>query len=299
MRAAIGIPHQLGVGLEFIERILDSIARNAAAESYFYVMLAVSLSSGLAVDIHRKRNLHGRYFSGGFRIDAIYAVFELGHFWHLLVLVPLATAVSAILSLYLRVEGLTLLPVCAQVLATLVVTDFCNYWYHRAQHRNRWLWQFHKVHHSQQQLTSLTTFRQSILTRIVTLLFLSIPAAVMGAGAAIPLAVVMIQLFHQTMEHTNTGWTYGPIGRLIVSPAYHEVHHSNAPEHLNRNLSPVFTIWDRLFDTYAERGRYELEFGLTDEVLPESYVAQLFAPATGIYRLLREQGRSRREPVAP
>jgi sterol desaturase/sphingolipid hydroxylase (fatty acid hydroxylase superfamily) len=53
-----------------------------------------------------------------------------------------------------------------------------------------------------------------------------------------------------TLQHANLRWTFGPLGRVLVSPAYHRLHH--APDIQNANLGVVLTIWDVL----AGRARF-------------------------------------------
>jgi sterol desaturase/sphingolipid hydroxylase (fatty acid hydroxylase superfamily) len=45
-------------------------------------------------------------------------------------------------------------------------------------------------------------------------------------------------------QHANLRWAYGPVGRVIVSPAYHRLHHARADQSIN--LGVVLTIWDVL-----------------------------------------------------
>lgn len=279
--------------VEIVAGVAAAIGRNVRAEWLIYGMLGFSLAGGLLTDMIRRRNLKERYLSKCFWTDVIYAATDLGHIWHFVILVPLSAALVATLTPWLAIEAVGSLPIGVQVAVAFVFTDFCNYWYHRAQHSNRWLWQFHKVHHSQIQLTSLTTFRQSILTRVFTAFVLAVPAAIMGATAATPMIVVMLLLLHQTLEHSNTSWSFGPIGKVVVSPAYHEIHHSCAIEHLNKNLSPVLTIWDAWFGTRVECGGLELEYGLRDGGVPENYLKQMIAPATGIYSLWKAERATR------
>jgi sterol desaturase/sphingolipid hydroxylase (fatty acid hydroxylase superfamily) len=45
-----------------------------------------------------------------------------------------------------------------------------------------------------------------------------------------------------TLQHANLRWTFGPAGWLIVSPAYHRLHHAREDQSIN--LGVVLTIWD-------------------------------------------------------
>ena len=51
--------------------------------------------------------------------------------------------------------------------------------------------------------------------------------------------------------------------RRLVNPAMHQMHHSFAEQHFDKNLSGVFSLWDRMMGTlYLPRGHEQLEFGL-------------------------------------
>jgi sterol desaturase/sphingolipid hydroxylase (fatty acid hydroxylase superfamily) len=61
-----------------------------------------------------------------------------------------------------------------------------------------------------------------------------------------PIAPVLITIYVciGTLQHANLRWTFGPFGRVIVSPAYHRLHH--APDTQDTNLGVVLTVWDVL-----------------------------------------------------
>jgi sterol desaturase/sphingolipid hydroxylase (fatty acid hydroxylase superfamily) len=61
-----------------------------------------------------------------------------------------------------------------------------------------------------------------------------------------PIAPVLITIYVciGTLQHANLRWTFGPVGRVLVSPAYHRLHH--APDIQDANLGVVLTIWDVL-----------------------------------------------------
>jgi sterol desaturase/sphingolipid hydroxylase (fatty acid hydroxylase superfamily) len=68
------------------------------------------------------------------------------------------------------------------------------------------------------------------------------------------------------VNHTDFDWTYGRIGRwLVMSPGLHKVHHSNNPEHFNKNLGNLFMIWDRIFGTYHYVSSRPVTLGLLGE----------------------------------
>src|SRR3954452_21968748 len=218
-----------------ISRLAVSLARNFYAEICFYMVLVATLAIGLSIHLLRGRDIRSRYFSRNFRVDATYALLDVLHVSHFLVILPASIFIGELLRTtfpWLRVEAIASLPAWLQLFCLFVANDFCAYWLHRLHHGNPVFWQFHKTHHSQQHLSELTVFRVTVLDRLFDLLFLSLPLAVMGVGATAPIVMVTILQAHQLLIHSDTALSLGLLDRILVTPSFHEVHHSTAREHL-------------------------------------------------------------------
>jgi sterol desaturase/sphingolipid hydroxylase (fatty acid hydroxylase superfamily) len=133
---------------------------------------------------------------------------------------------------------------------TVVAMDGANWLAHYADHRLDPLWRFHALHHSQEELSVLTSFRAHPLMHTTGFLLATVP--VMALMPTRPIAPMLITIYVciGTLQHANLRWTFGPAGRLIVSPAYHRLHHARDTQHVN--LGVVLTIWDVL----AGRARF-------------------------------------------
>ncbi|HEY6275491.1 MAG TPA: sterol desaturase family protein [Streptosporangiaceae bacterium] len=133
---------------------------------------------------------------------------------------------------------------------TVVAMDGANWLAHYADHRLGPLWRFHALHHSQEELSVLTSFRAHPLMHTTGFLLATVP--VMALMPTRPIAPVLITIYVciGTLQHANLRWTFGPAGRVVVSPAYHRLHH--APDTQQLNLGVVLTIWDVL----ARRARF-------------------------------------------
>lgn len=155
-----------------------------------------------------------------------------------------------------------------QVAGVLLVQSCAQYWMHRLEHSIPALWSLHKFHHSAEQMSILTSERQTqlakgfesfiTLTPVLLLKDATLAAPVFGSPA---FAMVAIYFAYRTFIHVN-GYLchsnlrsgYGWIGRwLIVSPRMHRLHHATDPNYYNRNFSFDLVMWDRLFGTYATR----------------------------------------------
>ena len=128
---------------------------------------------------------------------------------------------------------------------TLVAMDACNWLAHLADHRIETLWRFHAVHHSQEELSVLTSFRAHPLVHTPGFLLATVPVVALAGDHTMAAVLITVYVCMGTLPHANLRWTFGPLGRLIVSPAYHRLHHSvDGPQ--GANLGIVLTVWDVL-----------------------------------------------------
>ncbi|HEX3332735.1 MAG TPA: sterol desaturase family protein [Acidimicrobiales bacterium] len=134
-------------------------------------------------------------------------------------------------------------PRWAVVVATLAAMDLCNWLAHVADHRVGALWRIHALHHSQEELSVLTSFRAHPLMHTTGFVLATVP--VLALTGAHPLAPVLVTVYVclGTLPHANVGWSYGPLGRVVVSPAYHRLHHALEGRQ-EVNLGVVLTVWD-------------------------------------------------------
>lgn len=126
-----------------------------------------------------------------------------------------------------------------------VAMDGCNWFAHLANHRVRMLWRFHELHHSQEDMSVLTVFRTHPLIHVSYLVAL-LPGIVLLANGALSTTLLVIYAAIVAFAHSNTNLGFGPLGRILVSPNFHRIHHQlDGPQDVN--LGFALTIWDQLF----------------------------------------------------
>jgi sterol desaturase/sphingolipid hydroxylase (fatty acid hydroxylase superfamily) len=145
---------------------------------------------------------------------------------------------------WLVLPQMTGVPSWCFVALAVVGIDAVDWLTHYGNHRVTALWRLHAVHHSQEELSILTTYRAHPLVH-VSFLISAIPILAVEANAATPTAVFTAYACLGALPHANVRWTYGPVGRLLISPAYHRLHHA-ATGRLDINLGTVFPFWDML-----------------------------------------------------
>lgn len=183
------------------------------------------------------------------------------------------------------------------IVVALFVGYELGYWIqHWLCHRVPFLWQFHRVHHSAEVLTPLTNFRVHPVDTILFANILAVTVAVANgltkyalgdtshqyavSGTNI-LLIVFIHLYVH-LQHTEL-WIplRGVLGRIFLSPAHHQLHHSDNPVHFNRNYGSCLAIWDWLFGTLyvPKQQREKLHFGVEPDRFPAHTISgELFAP---------------------
>ena len=165
----------------------------------------------------------------------------------------------------------------AQFGAVYLVNSLMFYLAHRLMH-TPWLWEIHKVHHSAADLNLVTPFRNHPIDFAAMTMLNALPAALLGADPEVTLAYFAVNGLYQSIVHSELPFTGPVLDWIWITPAAHRVHHSNRPDHWNRNFG-ILTVWDRLFGTYHPPDTGPLTYGVDgDAVLNrEARVREVFA----------------------
>ncbi|HEY0183088.1 MAG TPA: sterol desaturase family protein [Rhodopila sp.] len=163
----------------------------------------------------------------------------------------------------------------------LLAYDLSYYLYHRAQHQIPILWELHKVHHSAEVMVGVTKDRVHPIDEImnrwwdgvipglcygVWLFFALDPVEVTVFGLNV-YALRNIILMMDFVRHTHLKLSYGRVlDVILLSPHYHQLHHSVAEKHWDKNFGLGLSVWDRMFGTLVvPEPDEDFVFGLTDK----------------------------------
>ena len=171
------------------------------------------------------------------------------------------------------------LPYIVQVLAIMVITDFMQYWLHRAFHTVPALWRFHAVHHSAQTLDWIAGTRMHFVEIIILRAFTATPAFVLGFSPAALQTYLLIVYVYSTFVHANLGWRLASIEKFLVTPRFHHWHHGIEKEAIDVNFAIHFPLYDRLFGTYhMPENRWPSGYGVGGHPVPKGYWKQFLYP---------------------
>jgi len=153
--------------------------------------------------------------------------------------------------------------VMAYTVLIFVAYDFGRFVAHSLLHDVQVLWEFHKVHHSAEVLTPLTSFRvhpvdlalmalvPALTVGLVMWVFQRLVSPGIGFHTFLGLHVLIwIFSLAGNLRHWQVWVSYGAtLNRWLISPAHHQLHHSAEPQHRGCNRGFELAIWDRLYGT--------------------------------------------------
>ncbi|MCU5771756.1 sterol desaturase family protein [Erwiniaceae bacterium BAC15a-03b] len=192
----------------------------------------------------------------------------------------------------------------------IVVFDFAVFIEHLLSHKIRFLWEFHKIHHIAENLTPFTAYRthpinqmtfifivsffSGLYSGIVSYIFKNQDVFIVFAGQNIFMFILL--MFGLNLQHSMVFLKYPQFIRsVLVSPAYHQLHHSSATKHHDINYAFIFSFWDKLFKTQIMPGENEgLAFGVTGEKY-SSYAGVLKMYITPFRRVAKRMRKKKRE----
>jgi sterol desaturase/sphingolipid hydroxylase (fatty acid hydroxylase superfamily) len=162
-----------------------------------------------------------------------------------------------------------------------VVWELAHFVYHYLGHKVRLFWCLHSTHHAPQAMNLSVTYMH---------FFLEAPYAdvirtsiCMLAGVNPPMLFLImaidgtwgafIHVGENVLKDARMGW----LGRLILTPSHHRVHHARNPLYIDTNFCNLLNIWDRVFRTYQPEDRgIQIEYGITRPVKTRNFTDMYF-----------------------
>ena len=178
-------------------------------------------------------------------------------------------------------EWITSLPFTIELLIALIITDIFQYWAHRFFHSHHYLWRFHSIHHSTENMDWLAGSRTHFIDIFFTRSISYIPLYVLGFSTLTFNVYIVFIAIHAVLIHANTSINFGFLKYIITTPQYHHWHHCKEPEHYGNNFAVMFPFIDKIFGTYYLPGKeWPKGTGLVDASFPKGFFRQLVYPFT-------------------
>jgi sterol desaturase/sphingolipid hydroxylase (fatty acid hydroxylase superfamily) len=159
----------------------------------------------------------------------------------------------------------TINPWIYMIIGLLLLDLISAYLVHYIEHKVKFLWRFHLIHHSDTWVDTTTANRHHPGESILRFVFTALAVLIVGAPMWLvflyqSLSVVLSQFNHAniSLPVTLDRW----LSYIIVSPDMHKVHHHYELPHTDSNYGNIFSIWDRIFGTFSTLNKDEIVYGI-------------------------------------
>ncbi len=188
------------------------------------------------------------------------------------ILVNFSMAAGLILSAgYVSENGIGIiqwlnLGIVAQLILGLLLLDFIGAWLaHWTEHKVKFLWQFHVIHHTDQYVDTTTANRHHPGESVVRFIFTIIAVVIVGSPMWLvflyqSMSVVLSQFNHSNLHVPS--WLDDTLNIVFCTPNMHRVHHHYRQPYSDTNYGNIFSFWDRIFGTYVRVDNNKLKYGV-------------------------------------
>jgi len=163
-------------------------------------------------------------------------------------------------------QWLPQMPLWLYTLIGLLLLDLIGaYLVHWVEHKIKFLWRFHLIHHTDTWVDTTSANRHHPGESAIRFVFTTLGVLIVGS----PMWMVFL---YQTLSVIATQFNHANISLpkkldtilsyFIVSPDMHKVHHHYVLPYTDSNYGNIFSVWDRLFGTFMVLPTEEIIYGI-------------------------------------
>ena len=158
------------------------------------------------------------------------------------------------------------IPIWLHCILGLLLLDLIGaYFVHWLEHKIKWMWRFHLIHHTDTWVDTTSANRHHPGESVFRFIFTTLGVVLIGCPIWILMLYQSMSVLLSQFNHANIifpKWLDTTLSWVIVSPDMHKVHHHYILPYTDTNFGNIFSIWDRIFGTFATMKRSEIVFGI-------------------------------------
>ena len=168
------------------------------------------------------------------------------------------------------------IPVIFYIIIGLALMDLIGAWLiHFLEHKVRWMWRFHIIHHSDTHVDVTSGLRHHPGENILRLVFTTLAVLVVGPAFGLVMLYQTLSAFFAHLSHANIQMPKTidhVLSLIIVTPNFHKVHHHYVQPYTDTNYGNIFSFWDHIFGTaFYEKKMDSLVYGLDTHMKKEDH----------------------------
>ncbi len=158
------------------------------------------------------------------------------------------------------------MPLWLYIMTGLLLLDLVGaYLAHWMEHRVKWMWKFHLVHHTDPNVDATTANRHHPGESVIRFVFTTVATLLAGAPVYLVMLYQSASVVLSQFNHANIRlpmWLDRVLGFVFVTPGMHRVHHHHVLPYTDTNYGNIFSFWDRLLGTYSTLENNKICFGI-------------------------------------
>ena len=170
-------------------------------------------------------------------------------------------------------QWLPQMPLWATAIVGLLLLDLVGAWLiHWTEHRVKWMWRFHLIHHSDTNVDTTSANRHHPGESVFRFIFTTAGIVIAGVPMWLVFMYQAISVLLSQFNHANIvipKWLDNAMSWILVSPDMHKVHHHYVLPYTDSNYGNIFSIWDRIFGTFMTLDRNKIIYGIDTHMKPE------------------------------
>ena len=242
-------------------------------------------------------------FKGFFGIQGLLKIIESGDYQSLLTYEGITSIVAPVLPFILVLELIRgLLYKKFKVVAFIsisftwywfiygyIIWEFAHFIYHFLAHKVRLFWCLHSTHHAPENMNLAVSHAHFFLEGPYADVIRTSICMLAGVPPVMLFVIMFIDGTYGSFIHIGESVMknarLGILGKYILSPAHHRVHHAKNIEYMDTNYCNLLNIWDKVFKTYQpEMDEIKVEYGITREMKPNSFLDAYFGEITALMK---------------
>ena len=148
------------------------------------------------------------------------------------------------------------------------------YLVHLIQHKTKFLWRFHLIHHTDTWIDTTSANRHHPGESVIRFVFTTLGVLIVGSPMWMVFLYQTLSVIATQFNHANISLPKKLdvlISYFIVSPDMHKVHHHYMLPYTDSNYGNIFSVWDRLFGTFKTLSKEHIIYGVDTHMNPEEH----------------------------
>ncbi len=167
------------------------------------------------------------------------------------------------------------MPLLWYTIVGLLLLDLIGaYFVHWTEHKVKWMWRFHLVHHTDTNVDTTTANRHHPGESVFRFVFTTAGVIVCGAPIYLVFLYQSLSAALSQFNHANIQFPRrldDALSWVLVTPRMHRVHHHYVLPFTDSNYGNIFSIWDRLFGTFSQMDNDRIVFGIDTHMAADEH----------------------------